>query len=66
MNLQDELLTVNIGEDAKRRLKDLQTSLRRMGCARRETTPGKLLRKLVLMQGALSLLQEEFIDKTEK
>lgn len=63
---QDEILTANIGKEAKGRLRKWQTLLRKMGYSRRETTPGKLIQRLVLADDALSLLKKEFAEHTEQ
>jgi hypothetical protein len=55
-------LNINISKEAKIRLGDLQIKVRAQAenLSAQETTPGKLIEKLILYKDAFEVLQEEF------
>lgn len=60
MKSQTGKITAEIGRDAKKRLAEMQTELRFLGASDRETSPGKLLARLILAEKALDYLKKEY------
>jgi len=56
-------LTAMIGKEAKKRLAEMQAELRYKGFGGNETTAGKIVAKLLLMEGSLENLEKEYMQE---
>ena len=57
MKATNRKLTAETGTEAKARLMELQAELIKAGCGARSVSPGKIVAKLILMEGAVEYLK---------